>query len=133
MMPASAGFIRQAAITSLRVMAQRSPSEVWPVAMQFFQDNGFRIDEQRPQTGEFTTSWQRADELSAPIARHVGSSGLASDSETRLRVRIEPGVQRNTSEIYVVSANRPAGANGKSGCRTPAPDPPQRPGPGAFQ
>ena len=93
------------------VMAQRSPSEVWPVAMQFFQDNGFRIDEQRPQTGEFTTSWQRADELSAPIARHVGSSGLASDSETRLRVRIEPGVQRNTSEIYVVSANRPAGSS----------------------
>ena len=91
------------------VMAQRSPSEVWPVAMQFFQDNGFRIDEQRPQTGEFTTSWQRADELSAPIARHVG--GLASDSETRLRVRIEPGVQRNTSEIYVVSANRPAGSS----------------------
>ena len=39
---------------------------------------------------EFTTSWQRADELSAPIARHVGSSGLASDSETRLRVRFEP-------------------------------------------
>ena len=79
--------------------------------MQFFQDNGFRIDEQRPQTGEFTTSWQRADELSAPIARHVGSSGLAADSETRLRVRIEPGVQRNTSEIYVVSANRPAGSS----------------------
>ena len=44
------------------------------------------------------------------MARHVGSSGLAADSETRLRVRIEPGVQRNTSEIYVVSANRPAGS-----------------------
>ena len=93
------------------VMAQRSPSEVWPVAMQFFQDNGFRIDEQRPQTGEFTTSWQGASELSAPMARHLGSSGLAADSETRLRVRIEPGVQRNTSEIYVVSANRPAGSS----------------------
>ena len=93
------------------VMAQRSPSEVWPVAMQFFQDNGFRIDEQRPQTGEFTTTWQGASELSSPMARHLGSSGLAADSETRLRVRIEPGVQRNTSEIYVVSANRPAGSS----------------------
>ena len=92
------------------VMAQRPPAEVWPVAVQFFQDNGFRIDEQRPQTGEFTTSWQRADELSQPMARHIASSGLSADSETRLRVRIEPGVQRNTSEIYIVSANRPAGS-----------------------
>ena len=92
------------------VVAQRAPSEVWPVAMQFFQDNGFRIDEQRPQTGEFTTIWQRADELSVTVSRHLGSTGLATDSETRLRVRIEPGVQRNTSEIYVVSANRPAGS-----------------------
>lgn len=92
------------------VIAQHVPSEVWPVAMQFFQDNGFRIDEQRPQTGEFTTAWQQAGELSAPMARHVTSSGLPQDSETRLRVRIEPGVQRNTSEIYVVSANRPAGS-----------------------
>ena len=92
------------------VVAQRAPAEVWPVAMQFFQDNGFGIDEQRPQTGEFTTVWQRADELSVPVSRHLASSGLATDSETRLRVRIEPGVQRNTSEIYVVSANRPAGS-----------------------
>ncbi|KQB52654.1 hypothetical protein AQS70_13375 [Pseudomonas endophytica] len=92
------------------VLAQHVPSEVWSVAMQFFQDNGFRIDEQRPQTGEFTTAWQHADELSAPVARHLTSSGLSADSETRLRVRIEPGVQRNTSEIYVVSANRPLGS-----------------------
>jgi len=92
------------------VMAQHVPSEVWSVTMQFFQDNGFRIDEQRPQTGEFTTTWQQAGELSAPMARHVSSSGLDPDSETRLRVRIEPGVQRNTSEIYIVSANRPAGS-----------------------
>ena len=103
-------FTLQKSGDSRWVMAQRPPVEVWSVATQFFQDNGFRIDEQRPQTGEFTTTWQRADELSAPMARHIGSSGLAADSETRLRVRIEPGVQRNTSEIYIVSANRPAGS-----------------------
>ncbi len=92
------------------VMAQRPPAEVWPVAMQFFQDNGFRIDEQRPQTGEFTTTWQHSDELSAAMAKRLSSAGIASDSETRVRVRIEPGVQRNTSEVYVVSAERPAGS-----------------------
>ncbi|WP_248802160.1 outer membrane protein assembly factor BamC [Pseudomonas sp. MWU13-2100] len=88
------------------VMAQHTPAEVWPVALQFFQDNGFRIDAQRPQTGEFTTAWQRSDELSAAMGKRLA----AGDNETRVRVRIEPGVQRNTSEIYVVSAQRPTGS-----------------------
>ncbi|UZE25145.1 outer membrane protein assembly factor BamC [Pseudomonas sp. B21-056] len=92
------------------VMAQHPPAEVWPVAIQFFQDNGFRIDEQRPQTGEFTTTWQHADELSAAMGKRLSAAGVASDSESRVRVRIEPGVQRNTSEVYVVSAERPAGS-----------------------
>ena len=92
------------------VMGQHPPAEVWPVAVQFFQDNGFRLDEQRPQTGEFTTTWQHSDELSAAMAKRLSAAGIAADSETRVRVRIEPGVQRNTSEIYVVSAQRPAGS-----------------------
>ncbi|WP_248799876.1 outer membrane protein assembly factor BamC [Pseudomonas sp. MWU13-2105] len=88
------------------VVAQHTPAEVWPVALQFFQDNGFRIDAQRPQTGEFTTAWQRSDELSAVMGKRLA----AGDNETRVRVRIEPGVQRNTSEVYVVSAQRPIGS-----------------------
>ena len=92
------------------VVAQHPPAEVWPVAVQFFQDNGFRLDEQRPQTGEFTTTWQHSDELSAAMAKRLSAAGVSTDSETRVRVRIEPGVQRNTSEVYVVSAERPAGS-----------------------
>ena len=56
------------------VVAQHPPAEVWPVAVQFFQDNGFRLDEQRPQTGEFTTTWQRSDELSAAMAKRLASA-----------------------------------------------------------
>ncbi|QJI27785.1 outer membrane protein assembly factor BamC [Pseudomonas sp. ADAK18] len=92
------------------IMAQRPPAEVWPVAVQFFQDNGFRMDQQRPQTGEFTTAWQQPSELSATMAKRLQAGGVAGDGETRIRVRIEPGVQRNTSEVYVVSAQRPAGS-----------------------
>lgn len=92
------------------VLAQRAPAEVWPVAHQYFEDNGFRIAEDRPQTGEFSTGWQRLDELSASVSRRLSATGTAADAETRVRVRIEPGVQRNTSEIYVVSVERPAGS-----------------------
>jgi len=92
------------------VLAQHSPAEVWPVARQFFEDNGFRIDEERPQTGEFNTSWQRFDELSASLGQRLASTASSADSEVRVRVRMEPGVQRNTSEVYVVSVERPAGS-----------------------
>jgi len=92
------------------ILAQRPPAEVWPVAHQYFQDNGFRVAVDRPQTGEFSTTWQRLDELSASVAKRLTASGVAADAETRVRVRIEPGVQRNTSEVYVVSVGRPAGS-----------------------
>ena len=91
------------------VVAQRVPAEVWPVARQFFTDNGFQIAEERPQTGEFSTAWQRVEALPDAMARRM-SSGVSADAETRIRVRIEPGVQRNTSEVFVVSAERPAGS-----------------------
>ena len=92
------------------ILAQRAPAEVWPIAHQFFEDNGFRIAEDRPQTGEFTTTWQRFDELSASMAQRLSGATTSGESETRVRVRIEPGVQRNSSEIYVVSVERPGGS-----------------------
>ncbi len=103
-------FTLQKSGVSRWVLAQRPPAEVWPVAHQFFEDNNFRIAEDRPQTGEFTTTWQRFDELSGGIGERLKGASSTGDSEVRVRVRIEPGVQRNTSEIYVVSAERSAGS-----------------------
>lgn len=101
-------FTLQRSGESRWLLAQRVPAEVWPLARQFFEDSGFRIASERPQTGEFTTAWQRADQLSSSMNRRLG---LGADAETRVQVRIEPGVQRNTSEIFVASAERPAGSS----------------------
>lgn len=92
------------------LVAQRSPAEVWPVARQYFENNGFRIAEERPQTGEFSSAWQPAAELAPSMARRLGSLLSDSDNEVRVRVRIEPGVVRNTSEVFVVSAERDEGS-----------------------
>ncbi|TWI58619.1 Beta-barrel assembly machine subunit BamC [Pseudomonas duriflava] len=92
-------------------LAQRQPAEVWPVAHQFFTDNGFIIAEERPQTGEFVTQWQPLTDLTTPLARSLSSSsGLEPGSETRIRVRIEPGVSSNTSEIFVQNQTRRVGS-----------------------
>jgi outer membrane protein assembly factor BamC len=94
------------------VLAQRPPAEVWPLARQFFESNGFRIASEQARTGEFSTDWQRYDNLPASLARRLSGRVAVSapDAQTRVRVRIEPGVQRNTSEVFVVSAERPAGS-----------------------
>jgi outer membrane protein assembly factor BamC len=108
-------FSLQRSGNSRWVLAQRSPAEVWPAARQFFEDNGFRIAEERPQTGEFNTTWQRFDELSASLGQRLASTASSADSEVRVRVRMEPGVQRNTSEVYIVSVERPAGSTAEPG------------------
>lgn len=86
------------------LVAMRAPSQVWAAARQFFTDNGFQIEEERPQTGEFITAWQTRDQLAPALVRNLG----LGDGETRVRVRIEPGVQRDTSEIFLISVKRPA-------------------------
>ncbi|GAB3382952.1 outer membrane protein assembly factor BamC [Azotobacter armeniacus] len=110
-------FSLQQSGASRWVVAQRAPAEVWPMLRQFFEDNGFGIAEERLHIGEFITAWQSLDALSAPMARRLGSraSEQAAGGEIRVRVRVEPGVQRNSSEIFVSSALRPAGSTAEDG------------------
>ncbi|WP_417775739.1 outer membrane protein assembly factor BamC [Stutzerimonas xanthomarina] len=86
------------------LVATRAPSQAWAAARQFFTDNGFEIAEERPQTGEFVTAWQTRDQLAPALVRNLG----LGEGETRVRVRVEPGVQRDTSELFLISVHRPA-------------------------
>lgn len=88
------------------LVAQRDPSAVWPVARSYFENNGFRIAEERPQIGEFNTEWQTPDQLAPSMGRRVGSLLSDEDNQVRVRVRIEPGVVRGTSEVFVASVER---------------------------
>ncbi len=89
------------------VVAQRIPAQVWPVAQQFFEANGLKIAEERPHLGEFTSQWQAPSEFNPSLVRQVWGSA-PNDLQTRFRVRIEPGVQRNSSEIFIDQAQRNA-------------------------
>lgn len=87
------------------IIAQRIPAQVWPVAQQFFEENGFKIADERPHIGEFVTQWQAPSELNSTLVRQVWGSA-PSNIHMRFRVRIEPGVQRNSSEIFIYQAQR---------------------------
>ena len=109
----SSEFSRQNSGDSSWLLAQRVPAEVWPGAQQFFEDAGFDIASERAQTGEFSTNWLAVDKLSSNLRKRLGGqvAGLDGSAETRVHVRLEPGVQRNTTEVFVVSAQRPAGSS----------------------
>lgn len=89
------------------VVAQRSPAEVWPLARQFFEESGLGIAAEHPQTGELVSTWQPLERLPAGLRRHAADE----DAEISVRLRVEPGVQRNTSEIFLLSNTRPAGSS----------------------
>jgi len=84
-------FSLQDSGTSRWILALRPPAEVWPLALSYLTDKGFNLASQNAQTGELITNWKALE----PVG------------EYRVRVRIEPGVQRGSSEIFVVSAQRP--------------------------
>lgn len=96
------------------VVAQRIPAQVWPVAQQFFENNGFIIAEERPHLGEFTTQWQSPGELNAVLAQQVWSADKPHVMQMSFRVRIEPGVQRNSSEIFIDQAQRRSASSSAS-------------------
>lgn len=98
-------FSLQTSGASRWLLAQRNPAESWPLVRQFLDDNGVKIAEERPQTGEFISEWQRTSELSSALGRQLNAS---NEAQVRLRVRVEPGVQRNTSEIFIVAVERAA-------------------------
>jgi len=89
------------------VVAQRSPAEVWPLVRQFLEESGLGIGEEHAQTGELISAWQPLERLPAGLRRHAEDE----DAEVSLRLRVEPGVQRDTSEIFLLSNTRPAGSS----------------------
>lgn len=85
------------------LIAQRPPAQLWIATRQFLTSNGFKIDGEKPYMGEMTTAWQKPSELSPALRQSALPEG-----ENRLRIRIEPGVQRNTSEVFILAAHRDA-------------------------
>ena len=82
------------------------PEKVWPIVKDFWQESGFLIKTENPQTGVMETDWaeNRAKIKQDPNRDIIGSviDGLYSTGErNKFRTRLERGSQPNTTEIYV--------------------------------
>ena len=80
-------------------------------ALQYFRQSGFHINTTHAETGEFTTDWLESTALVSTLgSKLLGSEPALKDHEFKIRVRVEPGVNNNTSEIYALAVLRPTGS-----------------------
>lgn len=92
-------------------IAQRPPMQIYGQASQYFQQAGFHIDVARPATGEFTTSWIKPNALTSMLSnRLLAVDPSLASQELKVRVRVEPGVNANSSEVYTLVMVRPEGS-----------------------
>ena len=86
------------------LVVQATPQQVWPVIKDFWQETGFIINVESPETGVMETDWaeNRAKIPQDAIRRTLGKviDGLYSTPERdKFRTRIEPAA--DGTEIYI--------------------------------
>ena len=82
------------------------PEQVWPVVKEFWQENGFLIKLEVPESGVMETDWaeNRAKIPQDPIRSVLSKvvDGLYSTAERdKFRTRLERGTGQGTTEIYI--------------------------------
>lgn len=88
------------------LVVKATPEQVWPVVKEFWQQLGFIIKEENPESGVMETDWaeDRAKIPQDAIRNVLGKvvDGLYSTSERdKFRTRLERGSATGTTEIYI--------------------------------
>ncbi len=88
------------------IVAKAEPAQVWAIVRDFWQDMGFSIARETPESGILETNWRD----SRPNIETTGIRGMisrvlpgmyASGERDRFRTRLERGTEPGTTEIYV--------------------------------
>jgi outer membrane protein assembly factor BamC len=88
------------------LVVNATPEQVWPVAKEFWQENGFLIKMEVPESGVMETDWaENRAKIPQDSIRNVLSKvvdGLYSTAERdKFRTRLERGAEQGNTEIYI--------------------------------
>jgi outer membrane protein assembly factor BamC len=83
-----------------------TPQQLWPRLVSFWREQGILLVEQDPTTGVMKTDWleNRAEirkDFITNVLRKVVDGLYETSTRDQYRVRVEPGVERGTSDIYL--------------------------------
>lgn len=82
------------------------PEKVWPVVKEFWQDMGFLIKTEIPETGVMETDWNenrariKEDALRNALTGFLSGANSTGERD-KFRTRLERGALPNTTEIYI--------------------------------
>ena len=88
------------------LVVQATPERLWPLLRDFWKENGFELEIDRPELGVMETSWgeNRANIPASGLRRWLGKIGDAAYSTgelDRFRTRIERAADGSGTEIYI--------------------------------
>src|SRR5512139_3539004 len=88
------------------LVVQATPQQVWPVLKDFWQENGFIVNLESPETGLMETDWaeNRAKIPQDVIRNTLGKvlDSLYSTAERdKFRTRLERGAEAGMTEIFI--------------------------------
>ena len=88
------------------LVVQGPPEKVWPLVKEFWQEIGFIVNIESPETGVMETDWaeNRAKIPDGPIRNTLGrllDIVYSTSERDKFRTRLERGSQPGTTEIYV--------------------------------
>jgi outer membrane protein assembly factor BamC len=88
------------------LVVQMPPKDVWPLVKDFWQELGFFIEAEQPETGVLETDWaeNRAKIPQEGIRKLLGKAldmFYSTAERDKFRTRIEPRADGNGTEIYI--------------------------------
>jgi outer membrane protein assembly factor BamC len=88
------------------LIVKGDPEQVWPVVREFWQETGFIVNAENPETGVMETDWaENRARIPDGIVRNTLGKLLdqvySTGERDKFRTRLERGAQPGTTEIYV--------------------------------
>lgn len=82
------------------------PDSVWPRVIDFWQSNGILLEQQDPNLGTMRTTWLEnkagvKNDFVTDFIRKAFSGLYDASTRDKYRVRLEPGVETGTTELYM--------------------------------
>lgn len=86
--------------------AAAPPQQVWPRIIAFWREQGILLAEQDPTTGTMRTDWlenriEIRKDFVTNVIRKFADGLYSTSTRDQYRVRLEPGVGRDSTEIYL--------------------------------
>ena len=88
------------------LVAATSPDKLWPLLRQFLAERNLTIKLESPERGLIETEWsEKHFDIPQGIIRDALTRGLgtlySSAERDRFRIRLEPGLEKDTTEIFI--------------------------------